>query len=104
VRVLNYLRDVMKLGDDVRQQWYEHWIAEGLGGLESLLKHYGKIGRFCFKDQVTMADVCLVPQVFNAQRFNCPLDAYPTVMRIFENCASIKAFADAHPSKQKDAI
>jgi maleylacetoacetate isomerase len=104
VRVLNYLRDALKADDAARQAWYEHWIELGLGTVESLLKQKGKAGKFCFGDSPTMADVCLVPQVFNAQRFNCPLDGYPTVMRIFEACQAMKPFADAHPSKQKDAV
>ena len=59
-------------------------------------------GRFCHGDQVTMADVCLIPQVFNGQRFDCPLEAYPTIMAIFENCQALKPFADAHPESQAD--
>ena len=103
VRVLNYLRNQLAHEEPVVQSWYEHWIAEGFRSLEGLLTSEGMSGKYCFGDQVTMADVCLVPQVFNAQRFNCPTDDYPTVMAIFENCTSLKPFQDAHPSTQGDA-
>lgn len=103
VRVLKYLGDPLGHDQDVVQSWYEHWIAEGFRSLEGLLKSEGRSGKFCFGDQVTMADVCLVPQVFNAHRFNCPTDGYPTVMAIFENCGALKPFQDAHPSTQSDA-
>ena len=104
VRVLNYLRDALKADDAARQAWYEHWIELGLGTVESLLKQKGLMGRFCFGDSPTMADVCLVPQVFNAQRFNCSTAPYPTVMKIFDACQALPAFAEAHPAKQKDAV
>ena len=103
LRVLKYLRDPLGHDEDIVQSWYAHWIAEGFRSLEGLLNTGGQSGKFCFGDQVTMADVCLVPQVFNAQRFNCPTDDYPTVMAIFENCNAMKPFQDAHPSTQGDA-
>jgi maleylacetoacetate isomerase len=104
VRVLKYLKTAYGLDDaKVNGGWYPHWIAEGLGGLEGFMLAQGRTGRYCLKDQVTMADVCLVPQVFNAQRFDCDLKPYPTVMRIFENCMQLAAFIEAQPSKQGDA-
>ncbi len=103
VRVLNYLREELGQDKDTVQSWYEHWIAEGFRSLEGLLTSSGSAGKYCFGDQATMADICLVPQVFNAQRFNCPTGDYPTVMRIFENCCELKAVQDAHPSLQGDA-
>jgi maleylpyruvate isomerase len=71
--------------------------------MESFLTDNGKSGRFCFRDQVTMADCCLVPQVFNAQRYNCDLNPYPTAMRIHEACMQLEPFIQAQPSKQPDA-
>jgi len=103
VRVLIYLRKQLGQGEDVVQSWYEHWIAEGFRSLEGLLKSEGLAGKYCYRDQVTMADICLVPQVFNAQRFNCPLDDYPTVTGIFENLHALKAIQDAAPMAQGDA-
>ena len=102
LRVLKYLENVMEEAEATRQAWYEHWIAEGFTAIEAFLVERGLAGRFCYGDDVTMADVCLVPQVFNGQRFNCPLHGYPNVIRIFENCQALAPFADAHPDKQGD--
>jgi len=60
--------------------------------------------KYCLDDRVTMADVCLVPQVFNSQRFNCDLKPYPAVMRIFDNCMELDAFSSTQPSRQPDAV
>ncbi len=102
LRVLKYLEGALGHDQEARQAWYAHWIAEGFTAIEALLVERGLAGRFCHGDQVTMADVCLIPQVFNGQRFDCPLEAYPTIMAIFENCQALKPFADAHPESQAD--
>ena len=102
LRVLKYLEGAFGRDEEARQAWYAHWIAEGFTAIEALLVERGLAGRFCHGDQVTMADVCLIPQVFNGQRFDCPLEAYPTIMAIFENCQALKPFADAHPESQAD--
>jgi maleylacetoacetate isomerase/maleylpyruvate isomerase len=102
VAILKYLENVLGHDAEARQAWYEHWIAEGFTALEALLGESGLAGRFCYRDQVTLADVCLVPQVYNAQRFNCPTGAYPRLMAIFDNCMSLKPFADAAPENQAD--
>ena len=102
LRVLKYLEGDLGRDEEARQAWYAHWIAEGFTAIEALLVERGLAGRFCHGDQVTMADVCLIPQVFNGQRFDCPLEAYPTIMAIFENCQALKPFADAHPESQAD--
>ncbi|HYX63612.1 MAG TPA: maleylacetoacetate isomerase [Burkholderiales bacterium] len=104
VRVLKYLKSAYGLDDaKVNGGWYAHWIAEGFAGLEGFLAAQGRSGEYCLDRRVTMADVCLVPQVFNAQRFSCDLAPYPTVMRIFERCMALPAFAETQPSRQKDA-
>jgi maleylacetoacetate isomerase len=104
VRVLKYLKSAYGLDDDkVNKDWYPHWIAEGLAGLEGFLARERRAGRYCLDERVTMADVCLVPQVFNAQRFGCELSPYPGVMRVFEECMKLDAFVSAQPSKQADA-
>ena len=103
VRVLIYLKDQLGHEEATRNRWYAHWIAEGFTALEGLLQGHGKAGRFCHGDAVSMADVCLVPQVFNAQRFDCPTDPYPTIMRIFDACQKLEAFAKAAPAAQPDA-
>lgn len=104
VRVLKYLKSACGLDDaKVNGGWYAHWIAEGFAGLEGFLAAQRRAGSYCLDERVTMADVCLVPQVFNAQRFNCDLKPYPTVMAIFERCMKLPAFSESQPSMQGDA-
>ncbi len=105
VRALKYLKSAYGLDDaKVNGGWYPHWIAEGFEGLEGFLALQGRAGKYCLDDRVSMADVCLVPQVFNAERFGCDLKPYPRIMRIFDNCMKLDAFADSQPSKQADAV
>jgi maleylpyruvate isomerase len=101
--VLNYLRDKIDLSEADREKWYRHWVKEGFDALETMLSRSKEKGKFCFGDRPTLADVCLVPQIVNAQRFNCPLDCYPILSEIFEACMDIKEFSDAHPTEQKEA-
>ena len=103
-RVLKRLQSQFGADDKATKAWYAHWIAEGLGGLEHYVADTGKAGAFCCGDRVTMADVCLVPQIFNAQRFGCPVDPYPTLMAIFERCMALDAFAKTQPNTQPDAF
>ncbi len=103
LRTLRYLKKSYRLDDDGVSLWYRHWIAEGLGGLELFLASSKKSGKYCYRDQVTIADCCLVPQVFNAQRYQCDLTYYPTIMHIFGECMNLDAFIGAQPSKQPDA-
>ena len=98
LRVLHYLRDEFGEDQDARDTWYAHWITEGFGALELLAKEQS--GDFLFGDGPTMADVCLVPQMFNARRFNVPLEHYPTLLRADANASALPAFAAAHPDKQ----
>jgi maleylacetoacetate isomerase len=104
LRTLKYIRSAYKLDEEGVNTWYRHWIAEGFWMMESFLVENKKHGKFCFRDQVTMADCCLVPQVFNAERYHCDLKPYPTVMRIHEACMGLDAFVAAQPSKQPDAV
>jgi maleylacetoacetate isomerase len=103
LRTLKHVRKAYQLDEEGVNAWYRHWIAEGFGMMESFLSEQAKHGRYCFRDQVTMADCCLVPQVFNAQRYHCELKPYPTVMRIHEACLQLDAFVQAQPSRQPDA-
>ncbi|WP_119460834.1 maleylacetoacetate isomerase [Rhodospirillaceae bacterium SYSU D60014] len=104
VRVLKYLQGRWSFSDADRDEWYRHWIAEGLASLERSLLREQRHGAFCLGEEVTMADVCLVPQIFNARRFDCPLEDYPTVMRIFERCMTLDAFTAPRPNSQPDAV
>jgi len=102
-RVRHYLTDVLKISDDQRLGWIQHWLGAGLQAMESLLAEHLASGHFCHGDGPTVADICLVTQVTPAKTFNCPLDAYPRVMCVYETCMAIPAFADAQPAKQPDA-
>jgi maleylpyruvate isomerase len=103
LRALKYLRKTYSLDEEGVNRWYRHWIAEGFTAMESFLVQNGKHGQYCFGGQITMADCCLVPQVFNAQRYDCDLKPYPEVMRIHEACMRLDAFVRAQPSRQPDA-
>ena len=103
LRVLKHLTGAMGLSEEQKTEWYRHWMAQGMTALEGHLLRDGDAGRFCYGDTPTMADCCLVPQVFNAQRFNIDLTPYPNVARIAANCVDLPAFKAAHPSAQPDA-
>jgi len=98
LRVLQHLK---RLGQSQEQidTWYRHWIADGLQKVEAEMSG----SRFCHGDAPTMADCCLVPQIFNAKRYNSDLAPYPKTMRAFENCMKLEAFDRAQPSNQPDA-
>ena len=99
LRVLKYLSNELALPQEERDTWYMHWIREGLPALEALAK--AGAGRFLFGDKPTIADVCLVPQLYNARRFDVPIDGYPTLLRAEENANKLEAFAAAHPDRQE---
>jgi maleylacetoacetate isomerase len=98
LRVLKYLKGQLGQSQEAIDAWYAHWISEGLPALESLAAP--KAGRFLFGDAPTAADICLVPQLYNARRYNVPLDGYPTLLRADENASKLDAFARAHPDRQ----
>ena len=104
LRTLRYVKKSYGLNDEGVNVWYRHWIAEGLGGLELFLAGSKYFGKYCYRDQVTVADCCLVPQVFNAQRYQCDLAPYPVIMGIFAECMKLDAFIAAQPSRQADAV
>jgi glutathione S-transferase len=97
------LKRALGQNDEQVNAWYRHWIADGLVKLEADLTKAGGAGKFCHGDTPTMADCCLVPQIFNAQRYQCDTAAYPTTMRVFAECMKLEAFDRAQPSMQPDA-
>ncbi len=102
LKVLKYLVHELKLDEAAKLAWYRHWIAEGFTALEARLAGEAATGAFCHGDSPSLADLCLVPQVFNAERFECDLSAYPTIRRIAERCRGMEAFAKAAPGAQPD--
>ncbi|MCY1365325.1 Maleylpyruvate isomerase [compost metagenome] len=103
LRVLKYLKHTLGVDEDAKTAWYQHWVHQGLEALEAQLANSGATGRFCHGDTPTIADVCLVPQVANAQRFGCDLSAMPNIVRIDAACRELPAFDAAAPGKQPDA-
>ena len=101
LRILRYLVNELSVPEEKKNAWYQHWIDEGFGSLELLLQR-AATGPFCFGDQPTLADCCLVPQVANAVRMKCPLDAYPRIKAVYDHCESLPTFQQAAPSKQPD--
>jgi maleylacetoacetate isomerase len=101
LRVLKYLKTELGHSQDEVDRWYAHWIEQGLPGLEAMAAPQS--GKFLFGNAPTGADVCLIPQLYNARRFNVPLDEYPTLLRAEENANKLEAFAAAHPDRQEVA-
>jgi len=103
LRVLQYLKRALGQNEEQVNAWYRHWIADGLAKFEADLVRAPGPGRFCHGDIPGMADCCLVPQILNAQRYQCDTAPFPTTMRVFDECMKIVAFDQAQPSKQPDA-
>ena len=103
LRVLRYLTHELKVGEDDKNRWYRHWVETGLEAVERQLAGAAATGRFCHGDTPTLADCVLVPQVHNAQRLACRTDHLPTVMRVFEECMRLDAFAMTQPSAYPEA-
>jgi maleylacetoacetate isomerase len=102
LRVLRYLMRELGHDEAAIAKWYNHWIATGFQALEPLLAQDARTGMFCHGDSPGLADIALVPQVVNAERYQLDLGPYPTLMRIYENCMELGPFSAAHPSKQPD--
>ncbi|WP_310468021.1 maleylacetoacetate isomerase [Sphingomonas sp.] len=99
LRVLKYLKGELGHDQDAVDAWYRHWIEAGLAPLEAVAAP--RAGAFLFGDAPTIADICLVPQLYNARRFDVPLEAYPTLLRADTNASEMDAFAAAHPDRQE---
>jgi maleylacetoacetate isomerase len=103
LRVLNYLRAPLALDEDTVNAWYHHWIGAGFTGLEENVRRTSGDGHHMFGTSVTLADIFIVPQMYNARRFKCDLAPYPTLRRICTHLESLPAFAKAAPEMQPDA-
>jgi len=101
LRVLEYLRGEIGLDDAAVNRWYRHWVGEAFRGFETYLERYG--GEYCYGNAISLADICLVPQVFNAERFNCDLSAYPRLVEIYSKLCTEESFIAAAPANQPDA-
>jgi len=102
LRVLQYLTGPLALSEAEKMQWIQHWLAVGFSALESRLQQTAR--RYCFGDQITVADLCLVPQVYNALRFQLDMTNYPQISAIYQRCNEVEAFAKAAPERQVDAV
>lgn len=103
LRVLAYLRETYDEDQDGIERWCQRWIGDGLAACEAILARRNAQSTFCFGEVPGLADVCLVPQVFSAHRFNVDLTGMPRIRAVHEACEALPAFAEAHPSKQPDA-
>jgi len=102
LRVLRYLTREFGHDEGMIAKWYNHWIASGFQALEPLLADDGRTGAFCHGDSPCLADIALVPQVVNAERYQLDLTPYPTLVRIYESCMRLEPFIAAHPRNQPD--
>jgi len=104
LRVLAFIEN--ELGQEIEKKllWYRHWIKEGFTAIESFLRKHKIWGQFCFGDTPSLADTCLVPQVFNANRYECDLTDYPLILAINEHCLALETFQQAAPSTQADFV
>lgn len=104
LRVMQFFSDTWNVPQVEREDWTRHWIQLGFEAMERMLVESVETGRFCHGDTPTLADCCLVPQLYNARRFNVDLEPYPTLVRIEAACLALPAFEAARPENQPDAV
>jgi len=103
LRVLGFLRSELDADEEDVNGWIRHWIGIGFEALEVQVRRWSTDGRYCYGSRTTLADACLVPQMYNARRFGCDLSPYPTLVGIDAQCRSLEAFLKAAPEAQPDA-
>ena len=103
LRVLKYLKRTLEQGDEARNDWYHHWVEGGFTAMEKLLDGRDWQGPYCLDGQVTIADACLIPQIYNARRFEIAMDEFPSLVKIEQACMELEAFRSAAPENQVDA-
>lgn len=104
LQVLQYLTGPLAQDEAAKLEWYRHWVGQGFHALEQHLSAGDASGRYCHGDEVSLADVCLVPQVYNAERFECDLEPYPRLREITARCRALPAFAGAAPQPPAEAV
>ena len=102
LRVLQYVSGTLEAGDEGRQAWIEHWVSKAFSAFEQRLEKHA--GVYCVGDTISLADLCLVPQVYNAQRFRVDLAPYPRIMQVYSHLQQLEAFQKAAPEQQPDAV
>jgi maleylacetoacetate isomerase/maleylpyruvate isomerase len=100
LRVMSYLEKNFAATPEIKEQWIQHWNQQGLEAVEKIL--HGTAGKYCFGDEISAADIFLIPHLFSANRFKVDLSPYSTILRVNEECLKLKPFQDAHPHKQPD--
>lgn len=105
LRVLQYLQNTLSINDNQKNNWYHHWITTGFDAIEQMLANHHQINKplFCYQNLPTLADCCLIPQVYNAKRFDFDLSKYPNISHIYKHCMTLQAFQEAYPDNQPDA-
>ncbi|KVD68273.1 maleylacetoacetate isomerase [Burkholderia ubonensis] len=103
LRVLKYLKHMLQVPEEAKNDWYRHWIEAGFATLEARLANDPRTGKLCFGDTPTLADICVVPQVFNANRFAIDTSRFPTIQRVYDHAMTLDAFKAAAPGAQPDA-
>ncbi len=103
LRVMQYLERELKTPQEQRERWTRHWMEQGFRAFEAMIADHPSTGAYCEGDAPTLADICLIPQVYNAQRFGVDMTPFPTILRINEQCLSLPAFDAARPERQPDA-
>lgn len=101
LRILKYLQSELQVSEQQKSAWYQHWIEQGMAGVERLLAHAGS-DLWCFGDSPTLADCCLIPQIANAERMGCDLNPYPRSLRVYRHAMQNPAFETASPKHQPD--
>jgi len=103
LRVQEYISQEFKQDSSQIDQWLKKWLGDGLSACQEIIRNENIASQFCFGNAPSLADICLIPQIFSAQRFGINLNELPVLMKIFDNCNNLSAFSKAHPSKQPDA-
>jgi len=104
LRILSYLTEDLKVDSGQKLAWYQHWITVGFEALETMLETTLEKTKYCFGEQVTLADIYLIPQVYNALRFEVDMAAFPQIMNAHQNCNQLDAFVKAKPENQLDVV